>query len=113
MDERILEFRRIAEKKWGPYGEASARNFNRCFDQLKKIATELKENNAIGELSVLLDDPADSAKLEAAAKLLPVSQYTRKSEEVLEELGEGPGMLAFTAEEALKLWRSGKWILDY
>lgn len=113
MDERILEFRRIAEKAWGPYGQASARNYNRCFAQLKKIAAELKENNRIGELSVLLDDPADSVRYETAGKLLPVSQYTQKSEEVLEKIGEGRGMLPFTAREDLAFWRSGEWILDY
>ena len=114
MDELILEFRQIAEKAWGPYGEqTSARNYNRCFDQLKKIATKLKENNRIGELSVLLDDPAESVRYETAGKLLPVSQYTQKAEEVLEKIGEGPEMLAFCAEQALKLWRSGKWMLDY
>ena len=114
MDELILEFRQIAEKAWGPYGEqTSARNYNRCFDQLKKIATRLKENNAIGELSVLLDDPAESVRYETAGKLLPVSQYTQKAEVVLEKIGEGRGMLPFTAREDLAFWRSGKWMLDY
>ena len=113
MDELILKFQQIARERWQYLEEGNARKGNRCFDQLEKIATKLKENNRIGELSILLDDPADSVRYETAGKLLPVSQYTQKSEEVLEKIGEGRGMLPFCARQALERWRSGDWILDY
>lgn len=113
MDERILKFQQIARERWQYLEEGNARKGNRCFDQLEKIATKMKENNRIGELSILLDDPADSVRYETAVNLLPVSQYTQKAEEVLEKIGEGRGMLPFTAREDLAFWQSGEWILDY
>ena len=106
MDKKIERFRDIAEKRWEYLEKGDSKNGNKCFDELEKMIIELKAENNLKGLIVLLEYPDDGVKLETASKLL--SLYPTKSVQVLESLAMGRGILPFTAKQTLKQWKAGK-----
>lgn len=106
MDKRIEEFKNIAQMRWVYMEKGDSKNGNKCFDKLNMLFKELKEENRMDSLKILLDYPNNGVKIETASKLLPF--YPEKAMCVLEDLSMDRGILPFTAKQTLKQWKNGK-----
>lgn len=99
MNSNIAEFRLLAQRRWRYLEKGDSRNGNECFEKLRKLADELIKENRLEELSVLLKDPDDSVKFEAASKLLMLN--SPEAEDVLANIAVKKGILPFTARQTL------------
>lgn len=104
MENLINQFRICAEERWKYLELGDSKNGNKYFNELTKIADELRSESKLEELSVLLDDLDDGVKFEAASKLLSINYA--KAEEILVCLTKKKGVLPFTARQTLKQWKS-------
>jgi len=81
-----------------------------------RAAAAFKALRAMGDegrdaLAVLLKDPRDDVRANAAAFLLRYKNA--EATKVLEELASGkPGLRRFAAKQALLRWKEGDWHLD-
>jgi len=84
----------------GDYNQA-----NKCYDQITKVVTFLKDNNALLELQPLLTNDSVGIRLWAACYLLRVDE--KKAITVLEEISNLKGIHSLTAKTTIKEWRKG------
>lgn len=103
MNSKVEKFKEIAIERWEHQKMGNARKGNKCYDRLHKIYDELREDNQIEELCLLLNNEDDGVKFEAAQWLLP--HYPEEAKRALEEIVPKWGLLAFEAKETLKWWK--------
>ena len=102
----IEDFRRTAKERWEYLEHGNSRKANGCFDKLKRISSEMYEQNQLQQLSVLLIDADDGVVFEAASKLLFV--YPEQAIHALNKLSQKRGMISFCAEQTVRQWKEGK-----
>lgn len=108
----VEEFVRTALKRFEAEKVGNSRVVNRCYDKIRKIASNLYKEDRIGELKPLMYHEHDAVRIEASINLLPF--YTEEAEKVLEELSIKRGHLMYaTADDTLKYWRAGKIKFSY
>jgi len=105
MNDRIVRFRELSIERWKYLNDGDSKNGNKCYDELLAIARELRIENKLQDLDILLDDENDGVKFEAGTKLLTIN--SKKAEKTLEKLTEKKGTLPFTVKMTLKTWRAG------
>ena len=105
MHRRIERFREVAIERWVHLDEGNSKKGNKCYGELLKIAQELRNENQLEDLEILLDDENDAVKFEAGTKLLTIN--SKRAEQTLEKLTKKKGTLPFTIKMTLKTWRAG------
>lgn len=106
MDARILNFKEIAHERWVQLEDGNSKKGNKCYEELLAIAIELRDENKLNELEVLLDESDDGVIFEAASKLLTVNH--KKAAKAMDDVASKKGILPFSARQTLKQWKSGR-----
>jgi methionine synthase I (cobalamin-dependent) len=106
MDERVINFSEMAKKRWEYLDNDDSTMGNKCYEELLKLAQELRDEGKLQKLDVLLDNENEGVLFETASKLLTLN--LRKAEQTLERLADKKGVLPFTAKMTLKQWKAGK-----
>lgn len=78
---------------------------NKCYQQITKAASFLKNEHAISALQEHLYHPSTGVRLWAACYWLPVNES--EGIEILQEIASKSGILSLTAEVTINEWRKG------
>jgi hypothetical protein len=78
---------------------------NKSYNQINKSVAFLKENSEVGLLQKFLSHPSLGVRIWAATYLLPICETV--AIEILEEIGNGHGVLSLDARTTLSEWRKG------
>ncbi len=91
--------------------DGTAHKANQYFDEIKALAKKIKKIEGYEKkMKKLLNHENDYVKLDAAFELLPI--YTQEVEDVLFELSQKRGGVAFSAEIGLERWKKGELYKD-
>ena len=78
---------------------------NKCYSQIIRAATFLKNNNALNELNDLLLQESIGVRLWAACYLLSIDE--KQAIIILESIAKTQGIHSLTAKTTLNEWRNG------
>ena len=93
--------------KQGDYTAANVKRHNKAMDTLAQYAEELAKTPELAQevFSQLLVHESRAVRLSSAAKCLKYGFCNESAIEVLQVLGAGEDMCAFSAEMTLKVWQ--------
>lgn len=98
-------FKEAANKQAEATEKGDYKTGNKCYDEIVRVITFLKNENAISNLFNLLSNASIGIRMWAAFYLLPT--YPKDSIEVLEKIAKRNDIHSLTAETTLNEWRKG------
>ena len=112
IQELVEEFAKCVSAQSDAIERGNAKLGNRYAARYIKAFQQLRLHGDEGRnaLTVLLSDMRADVRVMAAAFLL--RHRSSEARTVLEVEARGTGMVAFEAEEALRRWTDGTWLLD-
>ncbi len=102
----IQKYKKAAELHGEGTLEGNSNKTSSAHDILIAVYSELKNNDSVKDLRVLIKDPNSSVRTWSAMHLLPF--FEDESINVLDEVSKEKSLVGFSASMTLKEWRAGK-----
>ena len=102
----IQKYKKAAELHGEGTLEGDSNKTNSAHDILIEVYSELKNNDSVKNLQVLIKDPNASVRAWSAMHLLPL--FENESIDILDEVSKEKSLVGFSALMTLKEWKAGK-----